>query len=129
MLNSVTIQGRLVAASIPRGQGEKLAAAFSLAVQRDYKDSSGDRPVDFVDCVAFGKLGEFALKLVKGKRYIVRGRLCCSSYTAQDGTQRRCVQVICDDLYFCEPDGSQAAAAPAAADYLDRQLSALGLPY
>lgn len=128
MLNSVAIQGRLVAAPIPRGQGDKLAAAFSLAVQRDYKDSSGERPADFVDCVAFGKLGEFALKLTKGKRYIVRGRLCCSSYTAQDGTQRRCVQVVCDDLYFCEPD-LPASASPNVADDIARQLDALNLPY
>ena len=55
MMNCVIIMGRLTAAPIPRGTGDRLAAAFSLAVQRDYKDKDGERGVDFVDCVAFGR--------------------------------------------------------------------------
>lgn len=32
---------------------------FSVAVDRDYKDKDGNRPVDFVPCSAFGKTAAF----------------------------------------------------------------------
>lgn len=102
MLNSVNLMGRLVAAPVPRGKGDRLAAAFSLAVQRDYKDKDGERGVDFVDCVAFGKLGEFVLgHFEKGQLMCACGRLFVGSYVGEDGKQRKSCQVVLNDCYFC----------------------------
>lgn len=116
MLNSVNLMGRLTAAPVPRGSGDRLAASFALAVQRDYKDKkSGERGVDFVDCVAFGKLGEFVLgNYDKGQMMCLSGRLFCGTYTDSDGKQRKSWQVVADDCYFC---GNKPS------DDIDRQLA------
>ena len=133
-MNSINILGRLAAAAIPYGSGDKLAARFTVAVPRDRKNSDGVREADFIDCVAFGKLGETVLGyLDKGCRVGVSGRLSVSSYTDKDGVKRRSWSVVCSDVSFCDfkerkpepepvqapaPDPAQVppAAPPACAD-------------
>lgn len=102
-MNNVAILGRLVAAAIPYGSGENLAARFTLAVPRSRKNDKGEREADFIDCVAFGKLGETVLGyLDKGCRCGVSGRLSVSSYTDKDGVKRRSWSVVCTDVSFCD---------------------------
>lgn len=112
-MNSVHLLGRLTAAPIPRGSDERLAASFSLAVKRPYKDkTSGEYGVDFIDIAAFGKLGELCLHyLAKGRLVCVSGRLEISKYTGSDGVARQRCCIIADGVDFCD---SAAAAAPAA---------------
>lgn len=111
MMNSCCFLGRLVAAPEPRGNGDNLAAAFTLAVPRDRKEKDGSRLADFVDCVAFGKVGEIALGyLKKGRRVAVSGRLTVRTYTNQNGENRRSWSIIVTGFDFCD---SCATAAPA----------------
>ena len=121
-MNNINILGRLTAAAIPYGTGDKLAARFTVAVPRDRKNSDGVREADFIDCVAFGKLGETVLGyLDKGCRVGVSGRLSVSSYTDKDGVKRRSWSVVCSDVSFCdfkerktEPEPVQAPAPDPA---------------
>lgn len=121
-MNSINILGRLTAAAIPYGSGDKLAARFTVAVPRDRKNADGVRESDFIDCVAFGKLGELVLGyLDKGCRVGVAGRLSVSSYTDKDGAKRRSWSVVCSDVSFCdfkerktEPEPVQAPAPDPA---------------
>lgn len=124
-MNNINILGRLTAAVIPYGSGDKLAARFTVAVPRDRKNADGVREADFIDCVAFGKLGETVLGyLDKGCRVGVSGRLSVSSYTDKDGVKRRSWSVVCSDVSFCdfkehkaEPEPAQVPpAAPPACD-------------
>ncbi len=48
----------------------------------------------FVNCVAWGKLGENVGNLRKGNRCFVEGRLQTRSYEAQDGTKRYVTEVV-----------------------------------
>lgn len=121
-MNNINILGRLTAAAIPYGSGDKLAARFTVAVPRDRKNADGVREADFIDCVAFGKLGETVLGyLDKGCRVGVSGRLSVSSYTDKDGVKRRSWSVVCSDVSFCdfkerkpEPEPAPAQVPPAA---------------
>lgn len=125
-MNNINILGRLTAAAIPYGSGDKLAARFTVAVPRDRKNADGVREADFIDCVAFGKLGETVLGyLDKGCRVGVSGRLSVSSYTDKDGVKRRSWSVVCSDVSFCdfkerktEPEPAQVppGASPAVDD-------------
>lgn len=124
-MNNINILGRLTSAAIPYGSGDKLAARFTVAVPRDRKNADGVREADFIDCVAFGKLGETVLGyLDKGCRVGVSGRLSVSSYTDKDGVKRRSWSVVCSDVSFCdfkerklEPEPVQAPpAAPLDSD-------------
>lgn len=121
-MNNINILGRLTSAAIPYGSGDKLAARFTVAVPRDRKNADGVREADFIDCVAFGKLGENVLGyLDKGCRVVVSGRLSVSSYTDKDGVKRRSWSVVCSDVSFCdfkerkpEPEPVQAPAPEPA---------------
>ena len=109
-MNCVNLVGRLTAAPIPRGTGEHLAAAFTLAVKQERRDSDGNYGADFIDCVCFGKLAELLLGyLNKGERVAVSGRLSCSAYE-KDGEKRRTWSVIVEHCDFC---GNGAGAASA----------------
>lgn len=123
-MNNINLLGRLTAAPIPRGSGERLAASFSVAVKRPYRDKDGNFGVDYIDVVAFGKLGELVLHyLGKGRLVCVSGRLEISKFTGSDGVARQRCSVIADSVDFCDspaaaspvPAPAPAAAAPASA--------------
>lgn len=116
-MNNINLLGRLTACPIPRGSDERLAASFALAVKRPYKDKNGNFGVDFIDVVAFGKLGELCLHyLGKGRLVCVSGRLEISKYTGSDGVSRQRCCVVADSVDFCDsPAAPASAAAPAAA--------------
>lgn len=119
-MNSVNLLGRLTAAPIPRGSGERLAAAFAIAVKRPYKDKNGEYGVDFIDCCAFGKLGELALAyLSKGRLVCVSGRLEISKFVGSDGVSRQRCCVIADTIDFCDSAKADAPAVSAPADGFD----------
>lgn len=61
-MNKVILMGRLTRdPEIRYSQGEKATAIarYTLAVDRRFK-RDGDQTADFINCIAFGKLGEFA---------------------------------------------------------------------
>ena len=88
MLNHITIMGRFVRDPELRRTGSGIAvASFTLAVDRDFKSSSGgDKEVDFIDCVAWRQAGEFVSKyFTRGRMAVVSGRLQIRSWTDKDG--------------------------------------------
>jgi len=69
-INKVMLAGNVCADAEVRQGGKESFATFSLAVNQ-----SKDKGVDFVPCVAFGKVGEIAGKyLKKGKPVFLEGR-------------------------------------------------------
>ena len=131
MLNQVTIMGRLTRDPELRRTASGIAvASFSLAVDRDYADDSGERPTDFIDCVAWRSTGEFVSKyFTKGRMAVVNGRLQIRTWKDKDGNNRRVAEILADSVYFGDskraerptngvPAGYSAPSAPAAAaDY------------
>lgn len=115
-MNSVNLVGRLTSAPIPRGQGDNLAAAFTLAVKHERLGSDGKYGADFIDCVSFGKLAEVLLGyLNKGDRVALSGRLSCSSYADKDGVSRRSWSVVAESVDFCGAASAATSGAAAAA--------------
>ena len=92
-MNKVILMGRLTRdpeVRYSQGQnGEQMAIArYSLAVDRRRARNTGDdqQSADFINCVAFGRQGEFAEKyLKKGTKIAVTGRIQTGSYTNKDG--------------------------------------------
>lgn len=82
-------------------------ARYSLAVPRKFKrDNEPD--CDFINCVAFGKNGEFAEKyLHKGTKIAVMGRIQTGSYTHRESGQKiYTTDVIVEEHEFCESKNS-----------------------
>lgn len=110
MLNSVTYQGRLTAAPVLRyTQNQTPVASFSIAVQRDFLNSDGEREVDFFNCVAWHGTAEFVSKYFqKGSEIICKGRNQQRHYTDRNGNNREAIECVVSEVYFC---GSKAAGS------------------
>lgn len=104
-MNKVTLMGRLAREPEVRySQGtEPLAIArYTLAVNRRFK-RQGEPEADFINCVAFGKTGEFAEKYFKkGQMVSVVGRLQVRSWDDNEGKKRWSTDVIVEEQYFAE---------------------------
>jgi single-strand DNA-binding protein len=121
-LNKVFLMGNLTRDPelryIPSG---KAVASFSVAVNRSYKDPSGEKKEDvsFVNVVVWGKLAEICGEyLTKGRPVMVEGRLKSSSWEAQDGQKRSKLEVVAQDVQFLgskdrsgKPAGQQAGGS------------------
>lgn len=60
-------------------------ARYTLAVDRRFK-KDGETTADFINCVAFGRNGEFAEKYFRqGTKISICGRIQTGSYTNRDG--------------------------------------------
>lgn len=105
MLNKVLLMGRLTRdPEIRYTQSGTAVANFSLAVDHDYTNKdTGERGVDFIDCVAWRGTAEFIQKYFsKGSMAVVVGRLQVRSWTDTDGAKRRSTDVNVDSIYFGE---------------------------
>lgn len=104
MLNRIVLIGRLTRDPEMRYTPQGVpVASFSLAVDRPFTNQQGEREADFIDCVAWRKLGEtVGNHLTKGRLVAVEGRLQVRSYEAQDGSKRRASEVVCDAVRFLD---------------------------
>lgn len=105
MLNHIALAGRLARdPELRHTQGGTAVASFTLAVDRDFKDkATGERVVDWIDCVAWKATAEFVSRYFsKGSMAIVDGRLQIRDWTDKDGNKRRAYEVIANHVYFGE---------------------------
>ena len=121
-------------------QGEKSTciANFSLAVDRRYK--TDDQSADFINCVAFGKLGEHVEKYYhKGMKTALSGRIQTRNYINKDDQKVYVTEVVVEEMEFAESKASQSqntgnrqstysAPAPAAADVSSKYDGFMNIP-
>ena len=102
MLNHIVIMGRLVRdPEIRRTAAGAACANFTVAVDRDFANQSGEKETDFIDCVAWKQTGEFVGKyFTKGKQIVVSGRLQIRSWTDKDGNKRKTAEIVASNVYF-----------------------------
>ena len=85
-----------------QGTNTTRVARYTLAVDRKFKQE-GQPTADFINCIAFGKLGEFAEKyLHKGVKIAVTGRIQTGSYKNKDGNTVYTTDVVVEEQEFCE---------------------------
>ena len=108
-MNKVELIGRLTKDPEVRYSqaAEPMAIArYTLAVDRRFAtrdNQSNEQTADFIPCVAFGKLGEFAEKYLKqGTKIAVVGRIQTGSYTNKDGQRVYTTDVVVEEQEFCE---------------------------
>ncbi|MEI3507232.1 MAG: single-stranded DNA-binding protein [Anaerotignum faecicola] len=133
-MNKVILMGRLVKEPEVRySQGaEPIAVArYTLAVNRRFK-RQGEPEADFINCVAFGKTGEFAEKYFKkGQLVAITGRLQVRSWD-KDGERRYATEVIIEEQHFAESkkdsgEGKAAAAQSRPATAPNKPAKQMGL--
>ena len=75
----------------------RAVATFTVAATNTYIDSATNETKEqtaFINCVAWGNLGESIGNLRKGNRCFVEGRLQTRSYETADGQKRYVTEVV-----------------------------------
>lgn len=107
-LNQVFLMGNLTRdPELRQTPGGQSVCSFSLALNRSYKDASGEwqEATDYIDIVAWGPLGERVSQyLSKGRRCLVQGRMQSRSWE-QEGQKRSKVEVLANDVTFLDSRG------------------------
>ena len=109
-MNKVILMGRLTRdAEVRYSQGDASTAVarFSLAVDRRFRRDGDEQTADFINCVAFGRTGEFMERFGrKGTKFLVEGRIQTGSYTNKDGQRVYTTDVVVDQVEFAESKSS-----------------------
>ena len=115
MLNHIALMGRLVRdPELRHTQSGLPVTTFSIACERDFKDADGEKPVDFLDIVAWRQTAEFVSKyFTKGRMAVIDGRLQLRDWTDRDGNKRRSAEIVANSVNFGDSK-PQTQAAPAA---------------
>lgn len=115
MLNTVSLQGRMVRdPELRRTNSGKAVTSFTLACDRDFKNQqTGEKEVDFIECVAWGGTAEMVEKYFhKGQMAVATGRLQLRDWTDKNGQKRRTAEILVNSIYFCgsKESGTQASS-------------------
>lgn len=105
MVNRVVLVGRIT--RDPETQTTNTGVPyvrFSLAVNRPFKDQNGERPTDFINCIAWRQQADFMKSFVrKGNQLAIEGRIQTNSYQDANGNNRQAFDVLVESVSNLEP--------------------------
>lgn len=104
MINRVVLVGRLTKdVELRYTTSGAAAGSFTLAVNRQFTNSNGERETDFINGVIWRKSAEnFANFTSKGSLVAVEGRLQTRNYENQQGQRVYVTEVIVDNFALLE---------------------------
>lgn len=105
MINNTTLVGRLTRNPELRYTGSGIAVlSFSLAVERNYTNSQGERETDFINCVAWRGTAETLSNFaVKGSLIGITGNIQTRNYENNEGRTIYVTEVVVDNFQMLEP--------------------------
>lgn len=111
MINRTILIGRLTKDVELRhtAKGDAVAS-FTVAVNRQFTNSQGEREADFINCVMWRKAAEsFAKYTHKGSLVGIEGRIQTRSYENQQGQRVYVTEIVADNfsLLDSKPKGNQ----------------------
>lgn len=98
---------------------------FTIAVNRNYNDSQGNKITDFVPCVAWNVLAtNIGTYLTKGQKVAIAGSLETREYTTKEGEKRRITEIRVDEAEFLnsKQNNENTANKPHLTPVLDEDL-------
>lgn len=104
-MNKVILLGRLTKDVEVRytQNSNTLVSSFTLAVNRRFTKQGEERQADFINIVAWSKLGEFISKYFKkGQQVAIVGRIQTRNYEDDNGQKHYITEVIAEEAYFAE---------------------------
>lgn len=109
MINNTVLVGRLTKDVELRYTPSNVAVAtFTLAVNRTFKNESGEREADFINCVMWRQQAENLANWVKKGALIgVTGRIQTRSYDNQQGQRVYVTEVVAEQFQLLESRNSQ----------------------
>ena len=104
MINNVVLVGCLTRDPELRTTGSGISVAtFTLAVNRQFSNTNGQREADFISCVIWRKSAEnFCNFTSKGSLVGIQGRIQTRNYDNKDGQRVYVTEVIVDNFSLLE---------------------------
>ncbi len=109
MINKVILVGRITKdPELKTTQSNVNFVNFTVAVNRQFTDQSGERQADFIQCIVWRRQAENLARFIKkGALLGVEGRIQTRTYEADNGT-RYITEVVCDSVQFLENKGDSS---------------------
>lgn len=100
-MNKIILTGRYTnKPEIRYTSSNKPVAIFTLAVNRDFKNSDGNYDTDFFNCKSFINAETIAKYCDKGDLVLVDGRVQNRTYEDNEGNKKYITEVICNRVEF-----------------------------
>ncbi|HEN0340405.1 TPA: single-stranded DNA-binding protein, partial [Streptococcus agalactiae] len=109
MINNIVLVGRMTKdAELRYTPSNQAVATFSLAVNRNFKNQSGEREADFINCVIWRQQAEnLANWAKKGALVGITGRIQTRNYENQQGQRVYVTEVVAESFQLLESRNSQ----------------------
>ncbi|HEL2057731.1 TPA: single-stranded DNA-binding protein [Streptococcus suis] len=109
MINNVTLVGRMTKdAELRYTPSNQAVATFTLAVNRNFKNQSGEREADFINVVIWRQQAEnLANWAKKGGLIGITGRIQTRSFDNQQGQRVFVTEVVAENFQLLESKQSQ----------------------
>ena len=102
-MNKIFLIGRLTKdIEVRFTQNEKKIGNFTLAVNREYKNTNGEYETDFINCLLFTNVDTVEKYTKKGDLISVMGKLQNRSYEDKDGKKHYVSEVVADKVEFLQ---------------------------
>ncbi len=113
-MNKACLIGRLTRdPELRYTSSNKAVASFTLAVNRQFTNQSGEREADFIPVVVWGKQAENVKNYInQGSQIAVEGRIQTRTFDDQNGQKRYVTEVIAESVQFLEKKKEQTQQEP-----------------
>lgn len=103
-MNQTIILGRICKdLELKKTPSQKSVLSFTLAVDRKFKDASGNKKTDFINCVAWEKTADNIEKYFgKGSKILISGEIQTRDYQSSDGKKVFVTEILVSEFDFCE---------------------------
>ena len=104
MINNVSLTGRITKDLEKHETGKGTSVVnFSLAVDRRFKDSNGNREADFIGIQAWGMTADLLCKYCgKGSLIGIEGRIQTRNYENNQGQRVYVTEVVAENITFLD---------------------------
>ena len=112
-MNKVCLIGRLTKDPETRytQTNNTIVVNFSLAVNRRFTKPGEERQADFINIVAWSKLGEFCSKYFKkGQQVGIIGRIQTRNYEDKDGKRVYVTEILANNISFLDSKGTNTSS-------------------
>ena len=116
MINNVVLVGRLTREpDLKYTANGQAVATFTLAVNRNFTNQSGEREADFINCVIWRKPAETLANYArKGTLLGVTGRIQTRNYENQQGQRVYVTEVVAENFQLLESKNSNSSQNTSA---------------
>lgn len=118
MINKWIGMGRLTAApELKQTQNGVFTCSITVAIQRDFADSGGERQSDFINVVAWRQTAEFICRYFsKGSMIAIVGELRTRTYNDKryPDVKHYVTEVLADKVSFCGGKNESSESKPGA---------------